>query len=64
MTRTVAQKLTKLRGIKTQAEVASAVGISPSALSMYETGDRTPRDEVKVALCNYYHISVQELFYQ
>lgn len=57
------EKLVILRGDKTQAEVADCVKISRSALGMYECGERTPRDEIKVRLANYYNISVQELFY-
>ena len=34
----VAEKLIKLRGKRSQEEVATAVGISKSALSMYENG--------------------------
>ena len=46
----IAQRLKQLRKDKSMAEVASAIGISVSALSMYETGARMPRDEVKVSL--------------
>lgn len=62
--KTVAQKLMELRGERTQLEVSDAVNISKSALSMYETGNRIPRDEIKKALSSYYHVSVQELFYE
>lgn len=60
---TIAERLVAARGERTRQEVASAVGISLSALSMYETGQRVPRDEIKVALANYYGLTVQELFY-
>lgn len=60
---TIAERLVAARGERTRQEVASAVGISLSALSMYETGQRVPRDEIKVALANYYGKTVQELFY-
>ena len=56
-------RLTKLRGDKPQEKVAKAVGISVSALSMYEQGKRTPRDEIKVKLAEYYKTSVQYLFF-
>ena len=59
----IAKKLVELRGDKTQNEVSQDVKISVSALSMYETGQRLPRDEVKVALARYYGISVGELFF-
>lgn len=40
----IGQTLIKLRGNRTQEEVAKAIGISKSALSMYERGERIPRD--------------------
>lgn len=59
----MAEKLVKLRGKRTQAEVAAAVGISQSALAAYETGDRVPRDEIKVRLANYYKRSIGFIFF-
>lgn len=59
----IGKKLTKLRGNKSQDIVANAVGISRSALSMYEQGNRIPRDEIKLKLADYYRKSVQELFF-
>lgn len=56
-------KLVKLRGKRPQSEVAAACGISTSALAMYETGKRMPRDEIKIALSRYYNVSVGELFF-
>lgn len=59
----IAKRLKKLRGNKTQKEVANACNISVSALAMYETGQRIPRDEVKVKLANYFHRTVQTIFF-
>lgn len=59
----VAAALRSLRGEKSQATVANNVGISPSALAMYENGERMPRDGVKVALAKYYGVSVGALFF-
>lgn len=59
----IGKKLVTLRGNKSQTEVAAAVGISTSALSMYETGQRTPRDEIKVALARFYNTTVGVLFF-
>ena len=56
------EKLIALRGNRTQEEVAKALGISVSALSMYESGKRVPRDEIKVRMANYYDISLESLF--
>lgn len=59
----IGKRLVELRADKSQDEVAEAVGISRSALSMYECGERIPRDEIKIKLANYYRTSVESLFY-
>ena len=56
-------KLVKLRGTRTQEEIANAIGISISAIGMYETGRRVPRDEIKVKLANFYNVSIESLFF-
>lgn len=58
----IGSRLVELRGNKSQSEVAKAVGISDSALSMYECGERIPRDSVKVKLAQYYEKTVQSIF--
>ena len=58
------ETLKKLRGSRTQAEVAKALGISISALSMYENGERIPRDEVKKRVAEYYGRTVQHIFFR
>ena len=59
----IAQKLKALRGDKSQKKVADDLGITSMAISLYESGERIPRDEMKERLAAYYKISVQELFY-
>lgn len=59
----IAERLIKLRGKRTQAEVAEAVGISVSAYSMYENGERIPRDEIKKKLAGFYKRSVNTIFF-
>ncbi len=59
----IAERLIALRGNRTREEVAKAVGISVSALGMYEQGRRMPRDEVKVNLANYFNKDVQSIFF-
>lgn len=56
-------RLRQLRGSRTIKEVAGAVGISESALQMYETGKRRPRDDVKQRLAEYYRKSVAFIFF-
>ena len=60
---TIARKLTELRGDKSAQEVAKAVGISTSALWMYENGERVPRDEIKIKLAEYYDSTVESIFF-
>ena len=59
----VGKKLSTLRGNKTQEKVANDCGISVSALAMYESGKRMPRDEIKVKLARYYNTTVEALFF-
>ena len=59
----IGKKLVALRGNNTRDEVANSLGISVSALQMYENGQRIPRDEIKLRLASYYGVTVQELFF-
>ena len=59
----IGKRLIALRGPKTREVVAAANNISVSALTMYEIGQRIPRDEIKVGLAKYYNTSVGKLFY-
>lgn len=56
-------RLRDLRGDKTLHETASDLGITPSALSNYENGLRTPRDEVKFRIAKYYDKSIEYIFF-
>ena len=57
------EKLRELRGSRTQAEVAEAIGVSTSAYASYEQGVRVPKDTVKVKLAQYYRKSVAYIFF-
>lgn len=59
----IARRLRELRGNKSREEVAIAVGVTASAISMYESGSRVPHDEIKVRLANYFGETVQAIFY-
>ena len=59
----IGERLQKLRGSRTQKEVAEAVGVTPLAISLYESGERIPRDEIKVRLANYYKRTVNFIFF-
>lgn len=59
----IAKKLIELRGSKTQKEVSEAIGVSQAAYAMYETGQRVPRDSIKIKIASYYKKSIQSIFY-
>lgn len=59
----IAKRLVDLRGDRTQATVATAIGTSVSSVAMYESGSRMPRDEIKVAIARYFGKTVEEIFY-
>ena len=60
---TIGERLARARGDIRREVVAAAIGISVSAISMYENNERVPRDEIKVRLADYYGKTVQELFF-
>jgi putative transcriptional regulator len=62
-TKIVAERLRKLRGSLPRETVCNAVGISVSALAMYENGNRVPRDAIKIALAKFYGKSVESIFF-
>ena len=59
----IGERLRILRGDKRREVVAADNDISVSALSNYENGERIPRDQIKVSLANYYHTTVESIFY-
>lgn len=60
----IGRKLVKLRGEKTQEEIANSIGISVSALSMYERGERIPRDNIKIRISSYYKKPIHKIFFE
>lgn len=59
----IGKRLRDLRGDSTQNETAKALGISISALAMYENGNRIPRDEIKLKIAKHYGKTVEEIFF-
>lgn len=55
--------LRELRGNKTQKEIAEKLGITKSSWSMYERGERVPRDEIKIRISKYFKKPVQDIFF-
>ena len=48
---------------KTIAEAAKDLDISVSALSSYENNNRVPRDNIKLAISDYYKKPIQKIFF-
>ena len=59
----IGKLLTALRGERTLSDVAKTLGVSPSAISQYESGNRIPRDNIKEKIAKFYDKTVQEIFY-
>ena len=57
------KKLVELRGDRSRKEIANAVGVTPSAIAMYERDARIPKDEIKKKFASYYGKTVEEIFY-
>ena len=62
---TVGDTLKELRQSKgkTLVEAAQEIGVSPSALANYESNIRVPRDNIKIAISDYYKKPIQKIFY-
>lgn len=54
--------LIKVRGERTQTDVASEMGISQKYLSKLELGQRTPSLKIAIKIASYYKSSVEMLF--
>lgn len=50
------------RGIRTQMDVSTEIGISQKYLSKLELGQRTPSLKVAIKIASYYKESVESLF--
>ena len=62
----IGSKLRKLRmeSGKSMDEVAKGLGVSISAIGMYENGYRIPRDEIKIRIAEFYSVPVESIFFQ
>lgn len=56
------RKLRKEHGLS-QVSFAQEIGISPSAVAMYEQGERIPRDETKIVIAKFYNVSIESIFF-
>ena len=62
--KTIGMRLKKLRGKRTMEEVAQAIGVTKQAINLYESGWRTPKDDLKIKIAQYYEKSVQDIFFE
>lgn len=63
--KTYSSKLIELRKKKgvSRAKLANELGISRSAVAMYERGERVPKDDIKIKLAKFYNKSIAFIFY-
>lgn len=54
------KELRKAKGVS-QLEVSNGTLLSPSTIGMYETGERTPNEENRQALADYFGVGVAYL---
>ena len=54
------RKLRSDRGV-TQSELAKAIGVSPSTVGMYETGEREPNFDTEEKIADYFNVSLDYL---
>ena len=62
--KTVGMRLKELRGSRTLEEVGADLKVTGMAVSQWERGERTPNDEMKVRIANYYKRSVNSIFFR
>lgn len=56
-------RLRDIRGYRPQREIAQDLGVSTSTVGMYESGERVPRDTVKIRYAEISGKTVQEIFF-
>ena len=61
----VGERIKNLRQEKkmSQQEFADAINVACSTVSMYENGERIPRDQIKLAIANLFAVTVDYLFF-
>lgn len=59
----IGKRIRALRGAESQQTLAHKLGVSKSALAMYERGERIPRDEVKMRIAQHFNVSLEAVFF-
>ena len=62
----IGQRIQEMRIQKEMSmeQMAKTLGTSYSAISMYENGERIPRDEIKIKIAELFGVSVETIFFQ
>ena len=62
----IGQKIRTLREEKNETveQLSNALEVSASAITMYETGKRIPRDEIKIRIAEHFGVPVESIFFQ
>ena len=65
MVRTVAERIKAARAEKgcSVSELEKDCHVTDYAIQMYECGQRIPRDSIKIAMADYFGMTVQDLFF-
>ena len=60
---TLSERIKELRknAKLTQAEFGTLFGVAKSTVCLYETGRNTPNDDIKIAIANYFNVSMDYL---
>lgn len=63
--KTIGKRIRKLREKKkiSQETLAKSINVSPSTVSMYESGERIPRDETKIKIARVFNVSINSIFF-
>ena len=61
--RKIGDRLRAARGMEKRKDVCKAIGVSISALGMWETGKRIPGPATMMKLADHYRVTVQALFF-
>lgn len=61
----IGQKIRTLREKKNETveQLSNALEVSASAITMYETGKRIPRDEIKIRIAEHFIVPVESIFF-
>ena len=48
---------------ETMLDLSKSLGTSESAIGMYESGQRVPRDEIKIRIAEHFTVPVEAIFF-